>query len=53
MDKISITRHKKYNSDKTYIQISKDIHLMVKEHCKDNNIKIKKFVEEAILIHLK
>lgn len=39
---------KKYNSDKTFVQISKYLHKRVKEHCKSNNIKVKDFLEEII-----
>jgi hypothetical protein len=39
---------KKYNSDKTFVQISKDLHQKVKEHCKLNSIKVKDFLEEVI-----
>jgi predicted HicB family RNase H-like nuclease len=39
---------KKYNSDKTFVQISKELHNKVKEHCKSNNIKVKDFLEEII-----
>ncbi len=39
---------KKYNSDKTFVQISKDLHKKVKDYCKNNNIKVKDFLEEII-----
>lgn len=39
---------KKYNSDKTYVQISKSLHNKVKEYCKLNDIKIKDFLESII-----
>lgn len=39
---------KNYNSDKTFIQISKELHNRVKEHCKDNDIKVKDFIEKII-----
>jgi hypothetical protein len=39
---------KNYNSDKTFIQISKVLHNRVKEYCKDNDIKIKDFIEKII-----
>jgi hypothetical protein len=51
MDKIS--RHKKYNSNKTSIQISKLTHFKIKEYCKEKNIKIKNLIEEAINSYLK
>ena len=43
---------KKYNSDKTYIQISKELHRKVKEHCLKNNLKVKDFLEEIIFKNL-
>jgi hypothetical protein len=39
---------KKYNSDKTFVQISKELHKKVKDYCKKNNIKVKDFLEEII-----
>lgn len=39
---------KNYNSDKTFVQISKELHQKVKEYCKLNNIKVKDFLEESI-----
>jgi hypothetical protein len=39
---------KNYNSDKTFIQISKELHNRVKEYCKDNDIKVKDFIEKII-----
>jgi hypothetical protein len=39
---------KNYNSDKTFIQISKELHQKVKDHCKNNNIKVKDFLEDLI-----
>lgn len=42
-------KRKEYNSDKTFVQIKKDIHSMLKTYCKDNNIKIKDFLEKIIL----
>ena len=38
----------KYNSDKTFIQISKKLHIKLKEYCKINNIKIGIFIEKLI-----
>ena len=43
---------KNYNSDKTFIQISKELHNRVKEHCKDNDIKVKDFIEKIIIERL-
>jgi hypothetical protein len=39
---------KNYNSNKTFIQISKELHKKVKDYCKDKNIKVKDFLEEII-----
>ncbi len=43
---------RKYNSNLSSFQISKDLHKKVKEHCKNNNIKIKEFLEDSILKNL-
>ena len=43
---------KNYNSDKTFIQISKELHNRVKEYCKDNDIKVKDFIEKIIIERL-
>ena len=39
---------KTYNSDKTFVQISKNLHIKIKEHCQNKNIKLKDFIEESI-----
>lgn len=39
---------KNYNSDKTFIQISKELHQLVKEYCLENKIKVKDFLEDSI-----
>ena len=39
---------KKYNSNKTFVQISKELHQKVKDYCKTNNLKVKDFLEEII-----
>lgn len=39
---------KNYNSDKTFVQISKELHKTLKDHCKNNNMKVKDFLEEII-----
>lgn len=39
---------KKYNLDKTFIQISKELHLKIKEKCKNKGIKVKDFIEQII-----
>jgi hypothetical protein len=44
---------KNYNSDKTFVQISKELHKKVKDHCKRNDLKVKDFLEETILNNLK
>jgi hypothetical protein len=40
---------KNYNSDKTFIQISKELHQRVKKHCDENNLKVKDFLERVII----
>jgi hypothetical protein len=40
---------KNYNSDKTFIQISKVLHQKVKKHCEENNLKVKDFLEKVII----
>jgi hypothetical protein len=37
-----------YNSKLSTFQISKDLHKKVKDYCKNNNIKVKDFLEEII-----
>jgi hypothetical protein len=44
----NIISKKKYNSDKTFVQISKDLHIKIKEHCKYRGVKVKDFLEEII-----
>lgn len=44
---------KNYNSNKTFVQISKELHNQIKEHCKNNNLKVKDFIENSIEISLK
>ena len=39
---------KKYNSDKTYIQISKDVHHRLKHYCEVNKISMKDYLEKII-----
>lgn len=39
---------KKYNSDKTYIQISKDVHHSLKNYCEVNKISMKDYLEKII-----
>lgn len=39
---------KEYNSNKTFVQISKDLHKKIKLHCENNNIKVKDFLEDII-----
>jgi hemerythrin len=39
---------KSYNSDKTFVQISKELHKKIKEHCKNKDIKVKDFLENII-----
>lgn len=47
MEKYKETK-KKYNSDKTFIQISKDLHQKLKYHCKESGISVKDFLENLI-----
>jgi hypothetical protein len=47
MEKYKETK-KKYNSDKTFVQISKELHKNLKEYCKNNDIKVKEFLEKII-----
>jgi hypothetical protein len=46
-EKYSLKR-KEYNSDKTFVQIKKTTHNKLKEYCKNNNLKIKDFLEKLI-----
>ena len=50
-EKYAIKR-KEYNSDKTFVQISKELHKKIKEHCKNNNLKVKDFLEKIIINNL-
>jgi predicted HicB family RNase H-like nuclease len=43
---------KKYNSDKTFVQISKELHKKIKDHCNTNGLSVKDFLEEIILKNL-
>jgi hypothetical protein len=52
MFEIQVSFLNNHNSDKTYIQISKELHRKVKEHCLKNNLKVKDFLEEIILKNL-
>ncbi len=47
MEKYKETK-RKYNSDKTFVQISKDLHKKVRTHCEKNGLKVKDFLEEVI-----
>ena len=40
---------KKYNSDKTFVQISKELHKKVKDHCNTNGLSVKDFLKNIIL----
>jgi predicted HicB family RNase H-like nuclease len=44
----NIISKKKYNSDKTFVQISKELHKKIKDYCKDKDIKVKDFLEKII-----
>jgi hypothetical protein len=51
MDKYEKTKkisRKNYNYDKTFVQISKELHKNLKEYCLKNNLKIKDFLDELI-----
>jgi hypothetical protein len=39
---------KRYNSDKTYIQVSKSLHKKIKEYCLNNNLKMKDFISHSL-----
>jgi hypothetical protein len=39
---------RKYNSTLSSFQISKELHKKVKDHCKNNGLKVKDFLEEVI-----
>ena len=39
---------RKYNSDKTFIQVSKELHFKMKEYCMNNGIKVKDYLEKII-----
>ena len=43
---------KKYNSDKTFVQISKELHKKIKDHCRTNGLSVKDFLEDIILKNL-
>jgi hypothetical protein len=43
-----IETKRKYNSNLSTFQISKELHKDVKEYCKSNNLKVKDFLEEII-----
>lgn len=44
---------KSYNSDKTFVQISKEIHKKMKDHCIENGLKVKDFLEKIIIDSIK
>ena len=39
---------KSYNSDKTFVQISKELHKKIKDRCRKNDLKVKDFLEAII-----
>lgn len=51
MEKYKETK-KKYNSDKTFVQISKELHKNLKEHCNKNDIKVREFLENIIKLSI-
>ena len=44
---------KEYNSKLSSFQISKDVHLKVKNHCNENGLVIRDFLEKVILSGIK
>lgn len=39
---------RKYNSSLSTFQISKELHKKIKDHCKNNDLKVKYFLEDII-----
>ena len=39
---------RKYNSNLSTFQISKELHQKIKDHCKNNDLKVKDFLEDII-----
>lgn len=39
---------KRYNSDKTYIQVSNSLHKKIQEYCLNNNLKMKDFISHSL-----
>jgi hypothetical protein len=39
---------RKYNSTLSTFQISKELHKKIKDHCKNNGLKVKDFLEDSI-----
>ena len=39
---------KEYNSNKTFVQIDKELHMKMKKYCKERNIKVKDFLAKII-----
>ena len=46
-------KRKEYNSNRTFVQISKEIHKKMKDHCIENSLKIKDFLEKIIIDSIK
>jgi len=44
---------RKYNSNLSTFQISKELHREVKEYCENNNIKIREFIETILKNNIK
>jgi hypothetical protein len=44
----NIDSKKRYNDKLSTFQIDKNLHLEVKEYCKNNNLKVKDFLENII-----
>ena len=43
---------KKYNSNLSTFQISKELHKKIKDHCRTNGLSVKDFLEDIILKNL-
>lgn len=49
MEKKYSMSKKNYNFDKTFLQISKDVHKKMKDYCILHDIKMKDFLEKLII----
>jgi hypothetical protein len=39
---------RRYNSNLSSFQITKELHSQIKEYCRKNNLKVRSFIEETI-----